>query len=102
MAGDVRLTHQTMKVLKAMLENPSERLSGADVARTTGLMSGTLYPILARLEKAGWLESDWEEIDAREAGRPRRRLYKITGAGQRQAMAAFKDLGLSEGYLSWA
>ena len=44
---------------------------------------GTLYKALGRLEKAGLLESDWEDAGAAEAdGRPRRRLYTVTGAGQ--------------------
>jgi DNA-binding PadR family transcriptional regulator len=44
---------------------------------------GTLYKALGRLEKAGLLESEWEDAAAAEAeGRPRRRLYGVTGAGQ--------------------
>jgi len=43
---------------------------------------GTLYKALGRLERAGLLESRWEEPELAEAdGRPRRRLYRITGAG---------------------
>ncbi|MGI8795987.1 MAG: PadR family transcriptional regulator [Acidimicrobiia bacterium] len=43
---------------------------------------GTLYKALARLERAGLLESRWEEPELAEAdGRPRRRLYRVTGAG---------------------
>lgn len=44
---------------------------------------GTLYKALARLEAAGLLESDWEDAEAAAAeGRPRRRLYCVTGAAQ--------------------
>jgi PadR family transcriptional regulator, regulatory protein PadR len=43
---------------------------------------GTLYKALARLVASGLLESSWEDPEAAEAeGRPRRRLYRITGAG---------------------
>lgn len=49
---------------------------------------GTLYKALARLEDAGLLTSRWEEHElAEEAGRPRRRLYRVTSAGQ-AALAA--------------
>jgi hypothetical protein len=49
---------------------------------------GTLYKALGRLSDAGLLESRWEDADAALAeGRPRRRLYRITGAG-RQALAS--------------
>ena len=45
---------------------------------------GTLYKALARLEKAGLLASRWEDPDsAIEESRPRRRLYEVTGAGER-------------------
>ena len=47
---------------------------------------GTLYKALGRLEDAGLLTSRWEDADAAE-GRPRRRLYRVTSAGQ-AALAA--------------
>ena len=95
-----RLTHQSLKVLQTFMERPRGALSGADVRRATKLSSGTLYPILIRFEDAGLLTSDWEEIDPSEAGRPRRRLYKITDHGIRIANEAFSDLGLPAG--KWA
>lgn len=51
---------------------------------------GTLYKALGRLLDAGLLSSHWEDADvARAAGRRRRRLYEISGAGQR-ALAAWE------------
>lgn len=45
---------------------------------------GTLYKALGRLEDAGLLESTWEDpMLAAKAGRPRRRLYRVTLAGER-------------------
>ena len=44
--------------------------------------TGTLYRALHRLEAAGLVESWWEDpSDAADAGRPRRRCYRVTGAG---------------------
>jgi PadR family transcriptional regulator, regulatory protein PadR len=56
---------------------------GFDVLEATGLESGTVYPILSRLEDDGFLRSTWED-DARAhaAGRPARRYYAITRAGK--------------------
>jgi DNA-binding PadR family transcriptional regulator len=52
---------------------------------------GTLYKALARLHEAGHLEHCWEEPEvALSEGRPRRRLYRVTGLG-RQAYAAALD-----------
>lgn len=41
---------------------------------------GTLYKALSRLEEFGMLTSRWEDAAAAE-GRPRRRLYELTGQG---------------------
>lgn len=52
---------------------------------------GTLYKALSRLETAGLLESSWEDPDqAADAGRPRRRLYRITSEGRLWAVASLK------------
>jgi DNA-binding PadR family transcriptional regulator len=80
---------QTLRVLEAFLSGPSEELAGADVARRGHIASGTLYPILLRLESAGWLVSRWEKIDPSLEGRPRRRLYRMTPSGLRRASDVF-------------
>jgi PadR family transcriptional regulator PadR len=87
--GQVRMSLQTLKVLEAFLENPSDPLAGADIHQRSGIASGTLYPILLRLEAAGWFSSKWESIDPSKAGRPRRRLYKLTSTGLRRAGEVF-------------
>lgn len=86
---EVRMSLQTMKVLEAFLENPTDQLSGAEVHRRSRLASGTLYPILLRLEAAGWFVSRWESIDPSSAGRPRRRLYRMTPTGLKRAGEVF-------------
>jgi PadR family transcriptional regulator, regulatory protein PadR len=49
---------------------------------------GTLYKALDRMQRAGLLESRWEDPNVAAAeGRPRRRLYHVTGLGA-QALAA--------------
>ena len=90
---DVRMSLQTMKVLEAFLENPTDELSGADVQKRSGIASGTLYPILLRLESAGWFVSRWEEVDPASVGRPRRRLYRLTPSGLTRASEVFASFG---------
>jgi PadR family transcriptional regulator, regulatory protein PadR len=51
---------------------------------------GTLYKALGRLEEFGLLSSRWEDAAAAE-GRPRRRLYELTGQGARVAEQALAD-----------
>jgi PadR family transcriptional regulator PadR len=86
---NVRMSLQTLRVLEAFLENPTEQLSGAEVHQQCGIASGTLYPILLRLESAGWFVSKWESIDPSSVGRPRRRLYRLTTTGLRRASEVF-------------
>jgi hypothetical protein len=88
----VRLTFQTAVVLQALLVDPTVARYGLDVAKGTGFPTGTIYPILARLEAAGWVASGWETVDPAEEGRPRRRLYQLTGAGAVQARAALSQM----------
>jgi len=99
---DVRLTQPTLKVLRFLLETPREGRSGAEMSKATKVGSGTLYPMLARLETAGWLSSEWESINPSEAGRPRRRFYKLTAVGQNNARAALADLQMATGELAWS
>ena len=87
--GNVRMSLQTLRVLESFLENPLEQMSGADVHQRCRIASGTLYPILLRLESAGWLVSRWENIDPSAAGRPRRRLYRLTSTGLKRASEVF-------------
>jgi DNA-binding MarR family transcriptional regulator len=86
---DVRMSLQTLRVLESFLENPTASLSGADVHQQCGIASGTLYPILLRLESAGWFTSRWESVDPSSVGRPRRRLYRLTSTGLRRASEVF-------------
>lgn len=80
-----RMTAQTLAVLAVFLEDSTTEWHGFELAQRTKLKSGTLYPLLARLEKAGWLGSRMEEVDPRVVGRPRRRHYVLTGDGLRAA-----------------
>jgi PadR family transcriptional regulator PadR len=88
-----RLTLASLKVLRVFLESATQRLAGSEVHTLAGVSTGTLYPILLRLEAAGWLESEWESINPREAGRPRKRFYRLTPTGFARASEALGSLG---------
>jgi PadR family transcriptional regulator PadR len=77
----VRFTRNVAEVLRAFLDDVNEPRYGFELMQRTRLPSGTLYPILARLEEAGWLQSAWEKIDPSQAQRPARRFYRITAEG---------------------
>ena len=88
----MRLTVPVAKVLSALLAEPGAPRYGLDLMRFTGLSSGTLYPVLHRLQAAGWLVADWEDVDPVAAGRPARRYYRLTGEGIRSARLALAEL----------
>ncbi|MBW8484232.1 PadR family transcriptional regulator [Actinomadura sp. PM05-2] len=82
------MTLPTQLVLRALLEEWTHEFYGLQIGQAAGLPSGTVHPILARLEKLGWLESRWEDADPAEQGRPRRRYYKLTPDGAERARIA--------------
>jgi len=76
-----RMTLPTQLVLRAFLEDPGAERYGLEIGDTAGLPSGTIHPILARLERLGWVESRWEDVDPSEVGRSARRYYRLTTDG---------------------
>ena len=79
---DLDITPRMATVLKIFLEDPGQSRYGFELMKLTGMASGSLYPMLARLEAAGWLTRGKESIDPRAAGLPWTN-YVITG-GSRQ------------------
>src|SRR5260370_37559864 len=78
----IKMTGPVQQVLRAMLADPAASRYGLEVSKLTGLETGTLYPVMARLETVGWVGSSWQdpELGVREA-RPRRRYYQLTRHG---------------------
>ena len=87
----LRLSHQTLAVLEALLLHPAAWQHGYSLSRRTGISSGTLYPILMRLERLGWLETCWEEV--KTPGRPPRHLYRLSGTAREWARAELRAAG---------
>ncbi|MEH1130171.1 PadR family transcriptional regulator [Micromonospora sp. CPCC 206061] len=84
----LKMTMQTRTVLRALLSAPGQEVYGLEIVEATGLPPGTIYPILARLESAGWIESRWEDVDQHAVGRPRRRYYRFVAGPVDGAAAA--------------
>jgi DNA-binding PadR family transcriptional regulator len=77
-------THpRTRAVFELLAGDPTHWWYGYDVARRTGLSSGTLYPLLARLADRSYLETRWESDPP--PGRPPRHLYRLTADGVQRA-----------------
>ena len=86
MASRSEFSTQTLSVLAALSDQPSQWQHGYALAKQTGLKSGTLYPILIRLADRGLVEACWQDEPA--PGRPRRHLYRLTSAGLASATGA--------------
>jgi PadR family transcriptional regulator PadR len=69
----------SLKILAAIRDGVAY---GLDIVARTGMPSGTVYPTLGRLKRAGLVTSRWEDqrVADRE-GRPRRRYYELSRAG---------------------
>jgi PadR family transcriptional regulator, regulatory protein PadR len=77
------MTAQLERVLGAFLADPAAPRYGYDLMKAARLQSGTLYPLLARLEREKLVVSAWET--PREEGQRPRKYYQLTGEGIRTA-----------------
>jgi PadR family transcriptional regulator PadR len=102
----LKLSPQTLLILETFLDHPADWKYGYDLSRSTGLKSGTLYPILMRLADRKLLETAWETS---EPGKPPRHMYRFTSEGmqfarERRPARAAGSVGppvLNESQNSW-
>jgi PadR family transcriptional regulator, regulatory protein PadR len=81
----VKLTGPLERVLRVMVADPAAPHYGYDLMKAAKLPSGTLYPMLARLQQEGLVDSEWEPQRQDAGGRPPRKYYRLTGEGLRVA-----------------
>jgi DNA-binding PadR family transcriptional regulator len=79
----VKLTGPLERVLRVLIADPAAPHYGYDLMKAARLTSGTLYPMLARLQQQGVVESEWESPQHDAEGRPPRKYYRLTGEGLR-------------------
>jgi DNA-binding PadR family transcriptional regulator len=72
-------------ILAVLLDAGSQWSHGYELARLADVKSGTLYPLLIRLEAQGYLEAEWQPPS--ESGRPPRHAYRLTANGVQFARA---------------
>ncbi|TQM82376.1 PadR family transcriptional regulator [Saccharothrix saharensis] len=78
-----RIGGATVDVLEVLLGSDQPRW-GLEIIKLTGRPSGSVYPLLDRLERAGWVTSSWDDDSERRG--PRRRMYVLTPDGAREAV----------------
>ena len=89
MPRDRQPSKQMRLVLAALCANARQWRHGYDLMKETGLLSGTLYPLLMRLTDNGVVEAEWREPV--QPGRPARHAYRLTGKGLAFALALEAD-----------
>lgn len=87
----MKLTDPLERVLRALLEDPAAPRYGYDLMKAAKLPSGTLYPMLSRLQEQGLVTSAWE-TPAEEGQRPRR-YYQLTAEGVSTARLELAEAG---------
>jgi len=88
----MQVTPTTARLLRVFLEDPQQPRYGMQLMKQACLSSGSLYPILARLERAEWIVGQAEDIDPQKEGRPARRYYTMTSEGVREARLELAEL----------
>jgi PadR family transcriptional regulator, regulatory protein PadR len=73
------LSLQARSLLAMMAGAAGKWHHGYDLCRQAGIKSGTLYPLLIRLEEQGYLTAEWQA--PAEPGRPPRHAYRLTATG---------------------
>ena len=81
----MKMTGPLERVLRVFLADVSAPRYGYDLMKAARLPSGTLYPMLARLQDEGLAATQWEQQREDAAGRPPRKYYRLTGEGARVA-----------------
>jgi PadR family transcriptional regulator, regulatory protein PadR len=79
----VKLTGPLERVLRVLVADPAAPHYGYDLMKAARLPSGTLYPMLARLQQEGLVDSEWEDQRPDAGGRPPRKYYRLTAEGAR-------------------
>ena len=85
------LSRQACALLAAMAGPRQGWRHGYELTQATGLKSGTLYPLLMRLEAQGHLEAQWQAPTA--PGRPPRHAYRLTASGHALARSVEAEWG---------
>jgi DNA-binding PadR family transcriptional regulator len=84
------MTAPLERVLRAFLADPSARRYGYDLMKAASLKSGTLYPLLGRLEQEKLVSSAWET--PQQDGQRPRRYYQLTSEGTAMARLELAQL----------
>lgn len=93
------LSSHARSLLAALMAKGDRWSYGYELASLTGIKSGTLYPLLIRLEAQNYLQAEWQQPAA--SGRPPRHAYRLTAAGRRLARSEAAAPDRTAGTAAW-
>jgi hypothetical protein len=79
-----RITVAFLRILAFFITHEKNFYCGSDVMKQLNLPSGTIYPLLIRMTRAGWLNRELEDVNPKEVGRPAKRFYRISSTGLKE------------------
>ena len=80
----MRRSFTLVRVAQDLMQDPFGIHWGYTISQNTGLLTGSVYPTLHRMEKVGWVTVEWESApDGVSLGHPPRRIYKVTADGRK-------------------
>jgi PadR family transcriptional regulator PadR len=88
-----RMTLSRKMVLRALLDQPDRRWYGYELVKELDMSNATVYVVLRAFREDGLVDSYWEDDNAGERERPRRRYYRLATdkIAEARALAGLKD-----------
>ena len=95
MSRDRPPSKQMLALLRELSIGGRQWRHGYELMKVTGLLSGTLYPLLIRMTEQGLVEAEW--LEPAQVGRPARHAYRITAKGAAVATQSVANQGPGHG-----
>ena len=92
--ADFRFSTATARLVRVFLVSPTTPRYGFELMTAAELLSAELYPLLAQLERAHWIEGHWEPTDPFAGRKHPRRYYRLSANGYHAAQCAFASVGV--------
>ena len=83
---------QQLRILRFMLSVYDEPVCGVDLIKGLKMQSGTVYPLLQRMESRGLVSSKMERGTSQGVGRPLKRLYTLKAPGRNYITRVLREL----------
>lgn len=88
---EINMTKLELRFLSVFLNSLNKKFYATEIAEILSVSYGSVIPLLMRFEKMRWLEIEWENIDPRVEGRPKRKYFGLSEVGITKAKQLVRD-----------